>query len=181
MPLSRARLTCRSHNPFTPSIALWQHFILPNPPVLYHQRLSSSAPSATEPTNESNDSESLPVQASLDDNLPNGATYNGFRLRKTGWPLKLPNTLTNALPKREHDAQRFSKKPLSSNEVLMHRTKREVEEREDYNGVVVSPLRTAKGTKGPPWFLKQQLHDSPELQRNAMERYFIYVLSASEC
>ncbi|KAF2711471.1 hypothetical protein K504DRAFT_375080, partial [Pleomassaria siparia CBS 279.74] len=42
MHSSRARLICRSTNPFTPSIALWQHFVLLNRHSLRQQRAHNS-------------------------------------------------------------------------------------------------------------------------------------------
>jgi hypothetical protein len=49
MQPSRARLICRSHNPFTPSIALWQHFVLPGRPLTHHQRPAYSTATKNEP------------------------------------------------------------------------------------------------------------------------------------
>ncbi|KAF2001428.1 hypothetical protein P154DRAFT_619439 [Amniculicola lignicola CBS 123094] len=48
---ARSRLVCHAHNAFKPSIALWQHFVLPNRPFLLPQRLSSTASAAIELSN----------------------------------------------------------------------------------------------------------------------------------
>lgn len=45
---SRVQLICRSHNCFSPSIALWQHFVVAPGPVRLSRRLLSSAPPRTD-------------------------------------------------------------------------------------------------------------------------------------
>jgi non-canonical poly(A) RNA polymerase PAPD5/7 len=48
MQPSHTRLICRAHNRFTPSIALWQHFVVPNRPATHQQRHVSSASGAAQ-------------------------------------------------------------------------------------------------------------------------------------
>jgi non-canonical poly(A) RNA polymerase PAPD5/7 len=48
MKPTHSRLTCRAHNRFSPSIALWQHFVGPDRPCLSQQRHSSNVPKAVQ-------------------------------------------------------------------------------------------------------------------------------------
>lgn len=43
-----ARLTCRAHNRFSPSIALWQYFVGPERPLLSQRRYSSNVAEAVQ-------------------------------------------------------------------------------------------------------------------------------------
>jgi hypothetical protein len=48
------RLVCRARNSFSPSTALWQHFVVPNQHLLRHGRYSSSVAAATQDTTTTN-------------------------------------------------------------------------------------------------------------------------------
>ncbi|KAH7118807.1 hypothetical protein B0J11DRAFT_77197 [Dendryphion nanum] len=71
MQLSRARQICRSRNPFTPSIALWQHFILPSP---FHspqqQRLASSTSPAVDSIEKTEPVDSTPNRSTQSHTSP---------------------------------------------------------------------------------------------------------------
>lgn len=64
MQTSHTRLVCRAHNCYTPSIALWQHFVLCSPPIPRRRRLLSTATEAAQ-TGAGADSNSAHVEETL--------------------------------------------------------------------------------------------------------------------
>jgi non-canonical poly(A) RNA polymerase PAPD5/7 len=65
MKPTHTRLTCRAHNRFSPSIALWQYFVGPDRPFLSQQRHSLNVPRAVQ-TGASKDNDQLQSPASAD-------------------------------------------------------------------------------------------------------------------
>ena len=79
MQPSHTRLICRAHNRYTPSIALWQHFVLSSSPTPPRQRLLSTATDAAQ-AGAGTDTNNPPAKQTPIE--PGGA--NGFQQAKNG-------------------------------------------------------------------------------------------------
>ncbi|KAF2274885.1 uncharacterized protein EI97DRAFT_421556 [Westerdykella ornata] len=93
------RLTCRSHNPFRPSLVLWQHFVLPHASIRFYQRPSSSDTQPVEPglpsVSNSSDPQSRPNVPNNDaSSTPPGSGNEEQR-------FKIRRTRLDSKPKRE--------------------------------------------------------------------------------
>lgn len=153
----RPRPTCRAHNTFSPSIALWQYFIAPNQHLLQWQLKSSFATEATR---------------TRDDEAHNQFEENGaVDLEHMSAPRRLITRvktgkgnfeLNRALyPKlREIDEQarggRQSGKHPRAAEKLLLKAKEAYESAQDYQGVTVQPIHTKVPVKESklPWFIR---------------------------
>jgi len=142
----RPPLICRSHNPFTPSVALWQHFVLPG-----RQRASSAVAAPA----------SLPfVRRVFDVPRKDASRANASK----------PNDSRDPRPRLYRARNAWAETDPKSPESLLARTQSEVKLNGDYEGVVVQP-RTAGSRKNFPWVL--QLPPGGGNNVAAMQKYVL--------
>jgi hypothetical protein len=143
MKSSCRRLTCPSRNAYRPSVALWQHFILPSRRPVFAQQRFITSPSPGVPDASALPPSSLETRNGLDssvDEVPESKdarkNHVGFRLRKI--------TSTN------------TKDPILRNVLEARKV---LEEMKDYEGTVVHPVPLEKGEKVfprmQPWYLTE--------------------------
>ena len=139
MQPSRARLVCRSHNPFTPSIALWQHFVLANRPFLHQHRqcLSSSAASEAEPSATPAPETNAPPPTPLDRSEPNDSLEHGENRRSV--IRRIASSRRSPAAVREI-TDVLAKGDPGDSVTLMAKTKCTFDNNADYEGVVVQPM-----------------------------------------
>ena len=148
-----ARHTCRAHNRFSPSIVLWQHFVVSCHP-LRQQRLSSST--LPEPTSspQNDPADSPPSQSSPtpDSHTNEERTTVSVRIVKAPTPPRVKSSLKENAKKRS-----FFLPP--------NRTRTNVQ---DYEGVVVLPEGNSRDTPlgELPWMVPL----TPELQAAPRKR-----------
>ena len=153
----RPRPICRAHNTFSPSIALWQHFIAPNQPLLQWQLKSSFATEAT-PTrddkahnqigeNRAVGLEHVPAPRTLITRVKTGK--GNFELNRALYP-KLRDIDEQARSGRQPE------KRTRAAERLLLRAKEAYETAQDYQGVTVQPIHTKVPVKESklPWFVR---------------------------
>lgn len=161
----RTRLICRADNRFTPSIALWQHFIAPNQSFLHQLRLSSSAAKAAYDG------------ADKDGSLPNVQQSSEFehseadiareRGRVPSYTIRKLETSKGTWRRNKVDAsiaknvqEQYDRRlvSLTEPERLLASARAAFEVAEDYEGLVVEPMVHPKPIKESqmPWCLKQE-------------------------
>lgn len=164
MRLSRTRFICRSYNAFTPSIALWQHFVLPSRPFRPRQRLSSSVAAIKSadfsPLETNGISPPLPKAAETD-----GGQHGESRLRKVR--SRKPSLRR---PARDSNISKPVDPSNGDSIIFMAKTKREVKENGDYKGVVMRPMSYTWSQRKAadytmPWYL-----NNVEQKMNGMDR-----------
>ncbi|KAH9861870.1 hypothetical protein J1614_011623, partial [Plenodomus biglobosus] len=196
MQPSRTRLTCRAHNRFTPSIALWQHFIAPSQQL----RRSSSAPAATQ-----DDAGSSPQPPNSDESSQAGLGQLEAALGCTVPPKKgkqkdesrpLVRRVTTPIPTRQ-GAWQVNKRmasivknsralwerrheSLKGPERLLARARRAANASEDYEGIIVAPMVDPKPVKESslPWFQSRAEREAlPAMDRLVLEmdRFRAYI------
>jgi non-canonical poly(A) RNA polymerase PAPD5/7 len=149
MQPSRTRLTCRAHNRFNPSLALWQHFVASTPSTLHQQqRPSSTATQASssydtgngEPhhTHEISSPQQLETAAPDHDeqNKPSSIRARKMTTVKGRW---FPSKAGTSIAKNMRQSQVTRQQSSNQSEVLLSHTKRAFQDSEDYEAVVVRP------------------------------------------
>jgi non-canonical poly(A) RNA polymerase PAPD5/7 len=175
MQPTRTRLVCRAHNRFTPSIALWQHFVTPERPARLHQRLASSATYAVgngvqtaspEPHGYDESSALDKLEAELMRNHEprsntTGTTTTRFtRVRKpksikdTNWK---PNKVEASIAKNKARLADAREASIAENQRLLSTAKAAFEQAQDYTGVVVMPMIKSQPPKESdlPWCVEK--------------------------
>jgi non-canonical poly(A) RNA polymerase PAPD5/7 len=161
----RSRPICRAHNSFSPSVALWQHFIAPNQHLLQRQPRSSFTTEATKSHVDESPESSEGIGAVK---LDNASTQDVPK------PLKIKRLKTDAgdfvpnralFPRfREIDEQRQNKLkgqqlgPRQNAEKLLALAKEAFESAEDYTGVTVQPIdsRVPVRESHLPWSIRNR-------------------------
>ncbi|KAF2640254.1 Nucleotidyltransferase [Massarina eburnea CBS 473.64] len=148
----RVRQICRSHNRFAPSIALWQHFIVPcHPHLLRQQRLSSTAAEATNPPH-TGEAEIVPqpaVEQPGGEGAPQSTKKNKVKREKAGpWVRfrkvvddkgehKWPNVAVTGI--RKNVEAKADRTRQSITDLLLH-ARMAFDEQDNYKGVVVNAM-----------------------------------------
>lgn len=179
MQPSRTRLTCRAHNRFTPSIALWQHFVAPWRPFFHQERLSSTA---SKPAEDGPDSETPRVSSPEASGLGLSGAISGskrrpaalirshpLRVRKPkvrgDWHTSKVDASTASNQRSQAAAREAS---LDAPGLLLVQTRAAIEASNDYEGVVVKPMASPKSYREAnlPWCLQPE-----EITMKGIERF----------
>jgi non-canonical poly(A) RNA polymerase PAPD5/7 len=195
MQPSHTRLICRAHNRFTPSIALWQHFVAPDYPTTHQQRHSSSA---TEPVQDGagtnrtgangtplNAQEASGVhnsEAEVETTKDAGAepkstnTEPKDKSAAPAWEVRRPTTVKGRwLPKVDSSIQKnlrvqdeARKAAFAESGALLAVARAAFDDAKEYDGVVVKPMQNARPVKESelPWCLRK-----PERTVSGIDRY----------
>ncbi|KAF2134874.1 hypothetical protein P153DRAFT_329689 [Dothidotthia symphoricarpi CBS 119687] len=178
----RNRLICRAHNRFSPSIALWQHFVAPSRPLLLQQRLSSSTTEATQ-DNGTQDVGGIGSQEAIKINK-SGAESGGegqqegridkqpqlkIKKKKTQKGKWFPTPVEASIAKNIQKS--IDKGPAEHREMLAT-ARAAFNQAEDYEGVVVKPIFHPKPVweKALPWCVSEE-----EMQLDGIERLAIEI------
>lgn len=150
----RPRPICRAHNTFSPSVALWQHFVAPNQHLSQRPLKSSFVTEAAQTRDDDNvDSNQEGAAAELDPTL-SGQVRNPplrkIRIASPNFVLdpKLhPNFRNRGKNTPQNDGQKDKKKltPYRGDkgqdaEKLLIRASDAYDSSQDYEGVVVQPI-----------------------------------------
>jgi non-canonical poly(A) RNA polymerase PAPD5/7 len=140
-----ARLVCRARNSFSPSTALWQHFVAPNQHLLYHGRHSSSVPATTQvaATNHTEHHASPEPTISGQPRVePRRKQGSKFTIRKVNSVHSsfVRSKRTASIQKNIQDKVHASKESLAAIGQLLLDTGDSYEKHNDYEGVVVKPI-----------------------------------------
>ncbi|KAH7349104.1 hypothetical protein BKA66DRAFT_575997 [Pyrenochaeta sp. MPI-SDFR-AT-0127] len=178
MQPSRTRLICRAHNRFTPSIALWQHYIAPNQPLLSQLRFSSSATEASYNNADKDGSlfkahEASELETREGDVATEGKETPTPKIRKMTtvkgrWQSSKVNASIIKNVQKQYDSRKVS---LTEPEKLLAIARAAFEATEDYEGIVVKPMVNPKPVKESqlPWCLKQEERTMSGIDRLAIE------------
>jgi non-canonical poly(A) RNA polymerase PAPD5/7 len=161
MKPSHARLTCRAHTRFSPSIALWQHFVSPNRPCLAQLHVSSTASETAQ--ERPNEQDVLPhsqkpsgrTQQEDDHSHEEQGRPNPSRLRlkkplaKKGGDKWHANKVGASVAKNLKARYNSQKAEAIASEALLATARAAFKAQEDYTGVVVKPI-IPPGSPGIP-------------------------------
>lgn len=177
MHLSHRRLICRANNRFTPSVALWQHFVVANfsfVPQRYH---ASSATEAVLTPLEQDGRPSSPQQAGSgsSDLGPDTTetptetpklTIRKLTTTKGHWHSSKAKAAIAKSKRVQYDTRQTS---LTQTGKILAVTKAAFEIGEDYEGVAIKPMIPAQPVKENklPWRLERE-----ETISSGTERYF---------
>lgn len=188
---TRSRLVCRAHNRFTPSIALWQHFVTPERPSRTSQRLASSATDAVENGvqtvspetagyHEPSGLDELEAELKRDHELRSNTTgiittrltpttrFTRVRkpksIKETNWK---PNKVDASIAKNKARMMDAREASVAANERLLSTAKAAFEKAQDYEGVVVMPMTTSQPVKESalPWCVENDGSTMTGVQR----------------
>jgi non-canonical poly(A) RNA polymerase PAPD5/7 len=177
MQPSRNRLTCRAHNRFTPSIALWQHFVAPCRPLLHQERFSSTT---TELADDGVHSDTARVSPRKVGGLGRFEADSGLKdqpaVYTRPYPLRIRKPKASGAWHTKVEASIASNKKsqvvarqtsLDAPAKLLSQTRAAFEASNDYEGVVVKPMISPILLKenNLPWCLQQE-----ELTTTGVER-----------
>ncbi|KAF2687926.1 hypothetical protein K458DRAFT_332404 [Lentithecium fluviatile CBS 122367] len=150
----RVRQICRSRNPFTPSIALWQHFVLPwhalrqQRPIMY---VATEAAPGSLPSTETQLSPPAP--------MPADAPKDQIEYEPNREPVirRVADTRAQIYDLRRNTGKATGKSERKI-EHLMQKTMSAFDESEDYEGVVVEAITTARAVdeKLLPWVIQNK-------------------------
>jgi non-canonical poly(A) RNA polymerase PAPD5/7 len=157
MQPSRTRLICRAHNRFTPSIALWQHFVGPSrpPPQQQQQQQQRQSSSAAEP-----------VQHGANNNT---STTSLIRRPTTAKGTFYANKVDASKAKNRAKTHYNRQATLTQADKLLAATRAAFDAAEDYTGVVVQSKVPEQSVKESalPWCAQSD----EERKLNGMDRY----------
>lgn len=150
MQSSRVRLACCAPNRFTPSTALWQHFIAPIQWLGQQQRFLSSV-AASPITN-----------ADKAHTKEKNHAAKKFGFRKVAIDGGQRRTIPHEMLLETRKAQ------LTKPRQLLSATQTAFRAAEDYEGVVVAPMVSAApvGEEDLPWCLPEEQRDMPYMDRS---------------
>ncbi|KAJ4364294.1 hypothetical protein N0V95_000806 [Ascochyta clinopodiicola] len=175
----RPRPTCRAHNNFSPSVALWQHFIAPNERLLPRQLKSSFAIETTQSHDEGASVADGAARAPELEDAPGPILIKRNKTTKGNWRDR------NSLPK----AGELSKQKQSTSRKGHHSATRQdaaklltyaqnaYNKASDYEGVTVQPIQPHGFSKESqlPWVLSDRstksAEDRLELEIQAFHEY----------
>lgn len=158
----RARPICRAQNSFSPSIALWQHFVAPNEYLLKGQLRSPFASEATQrPDDDSSDPGAEGEALDLGD-TSNAPPFRKYPAGKGNWQVtahqrKRPEELRTHMKGKSGRAQFPGRHQETEN--LFKEAREAYDSAQDYEGTVVEPIRTKKVEENKlPWVIKNWEH-----------------------
>ncbi|UPX09446.1 Polynucleotide adenylyltransferase [Ascochyta rabiei] len=139
----RPRPTCRAHNNFSPSIALWQHFIAPNERL---QPWQLKSPFATEAPRSHDDGVLVPdrgVGASELKDASGSILIKRFKTDRGNWRSRDLSPKPGELGEQKQGVSRRGHIPGTRQdaEKLLIYAKEAYEKASDYQGVTVQPIR----------------------------------------
>lgn len=141
----RPRPICRAHNTFSPSVALWQHFVAPNQHLPQRQLKSSFTTEATRSREDENvDSNKENLAVELETASENTPLFRKLRTNRGGFLLN-----PKLYPKyRNNDQQQpqvvgSERKPKQDAGKLLATAYKAYNLAQDYEGVVVQPVFSA--------------------------------------
>lgn len=154
----RSRPICRAHNTFSPSVALWQHFVAPNQHFPQRQLKSAFATEAAQSRDDetANSNEDSP-NAELADAPPKTLVLKKVRTEKGNYEINkalYPKYRNKGqLPKQ---MSLGSKEPLTraqNAEMLFKKAQEAYDSAQDYEGVTVLPVEHGRPIKEStlPW------------------------------
>ncbi|KAF1945634.1 hypothetical protein EJ02DRAFT_34877 [Clathrospora elynae] len=155
MQPSQTRLICRAHNRFTPSIALWQHFVGPSRPHPHQRRLASAA---------TEQSEVEIARAEKPVEQPPLRIIKVTTAKGEWHPSKAEASIVKNARLQYHSRQASLTEP----ERLLATARAAYKVAEDYEGVAVKPMVNSTPVKEStlPWCLKPE-----ELTISRINRY----------
>ncbi|KAF2027911.1 hypothetical protein EK21DRAFT_102237 [Setomelanomma holmii] len=190
MKPSHTRLICRAPNRFTPSIALWQHFIGPQQHIPSQPRFSSTVSEAVQDSTSSDNTvpgpgDSGPLQEEaetrnvLTQNKPSNNAKSVIRKTTTVKGIWHPDKRDASISKNidtKHAARQAS---VEAAEQLLTAAKTAFDEGKDYKGVVVQPMLNATTVKESklPWCLAPEERTILGIDRLAIEIEIFYTYS----
>ncbi|EUC49565.1 hypothetical protein COCMIDRAFT_84282 [Bipolaris oryzae ATCC 44560] len=191
MQHSRARLICRAHNRFTPSIALWEHFVRPHLP----QRFSSTATGPTQhgldnrPTatgaiaNPQDGNGPRQSEAEAQQTIEKPSVESALHVRRmtTARGRWLPGKAQASIAKNKAAAkQALQEESLTGPEKLLATAREAFAQSKEYEGVVVQPMVSTIAIKESslPWCLDKNARDEPamDLLDKEIERFYKYTM-----
>ncbi|KAH4819838.1 hypothetical protein HBH61_030380 [Parastagonospora nodorum] len=179
MKPSHPRLTCRAHNRFSPSIALWHHFVGRDRPFLTQQRPSSTV---AETSQHSTSDHVGDTESQATDGIVPPANRRDSTVRKT-FSIRRLETEKGAWHANPIDASvaRNREKKRIQSVLQKHRAdspmgalataKESFGADKDYKGIVVQPVVHPTPVKESefPWSLPLEEREIPGLDRLAIE------------
>ncbi|EUC37969.1 hypothetical protein COCCADRAFT_84098 [Bipolaris zeicola 26-R-13] len=189
MQHSRARLICRAHNRFTPSIVLWEHFVGPH----LLQRFSSTATGPTQHVLDNGATTSEVVANPQDDNgaqqsdteaqqtteKPSAGPAPHVRRMTTVKGRWLPDKAQVSIAKNKAAKSARQEESLTGSEKLLATAREAFAQSKEYTGVVVQPMVSTIAIKESslPWCLDKTARDSSamDLLDKEIERFYKYV------
>jgi hypothetical protein len=176
----RVRQICGSRNPFTPSIALWQHFVLP----CHHLRQARQLFTATETTESltgagaQDASPTAPAAPLAPKEVPETQSDEQARpliaIRRGGASTFIP-------PRNRSIGRKANKRAKTTEEkaeAARSAAKDALDSSEDYEGMIVEAIAASEQMPPDklPWAVKRSTHQEP------MERYvLVTLLLCSSC
>ncbi|KAF2478017.1 uncharacterized protein BDR25DRAFT_250510 [Lindgomyces ingoldianus] len=159
----RPRSICGSHNPFTPSTALWQHFILPYRPLPFQQRLSSSVASNLQQGDSSLSPAEPPISGPL------SSLNSGTKGEKKG--LNIADLESVRASKEIYSGTGVKLIISKPRRQVVNNPKRAFAHVTDYEGVVVPPLKPIQGVKEGilPWIVRHENNSMGGKERLSLE------------
>ncbi|KAF2631421.1 hypothetical protein BU25DRAFT_407073 [Macroventuria anomochaeta] len=178
----RSRPICRAHNTFSPSIALWQHFVAPNQHFPQRQLKSSFTTEVTQSRDDENvNSNGEDLAAQLKAASERTAVFKKVRTEKGNYSLnwklypkyrdngeqKERTSLGKPRGRRQQDAERLLIKAYNAYDAA-----------QDYEGVVVQPIQTGVPVRESnfPWVPRNResiksAEERLELEIQAFHKY----------
>jgi non-canonical poly(A) RNA polymerase PAPD5/7 len=176
MKPTHTRLTCRAHNRFSPSIALWQHFVGVDQPFLSQQRPSSNVASAVQHRASKDAGNSDPQVATAVVRPAEGGAptirkpvRGGLNIikkytRKGEWHTNKADASIAKNVRQQHATRQAES---NASEKLLAVAREAYDAAEDYEGVVVEPMVHPTPVKEDnlPWSLPLQERGIPGIER----------------
>jgi non-canonical poly(A) RNA polymerase PAPD5/7 len=169
MKPSHSRLTCRAANRFSPSIALWQHFIGCNLPSPTQQRRASIASAAVQDAANEDSRVELSLEASRSVKSEDEAALEGkhgrrdppaltIRRKKTTKGTWHASKVEASIAKNKQDQHAARQASLYAPRTLLAKTATAFAASKDYTGVVVEPMESPTPVRESslPWCLKEE-------------------------
>ncbi|EMD66692.1 hypothetical protein COCSADRAFT_84996 [Bipolaris sorokiniana ND90Pr] len=192
MQHSRAHLICRAHNRFTPTIALWEHFVGPHLP----QRFSSTAtapaqhvldngPTTTEVVanvQEDNGAQQSETEAQQTIEKPSAGSAPHVRKMTTVKGRWLPEKAQVSIAKNKVAKHTRQEESLTGPEKLLATAREAFAQSKEYKGVVVQPMVSTIAIKESslPWCLDKTARDKSAMDLlvldKEIERFYKYAM-----
>jgi non-canonical poly(A) RNA polymerase PAPD5/7 len=170
MQPSHTRLICRAHNRFKPSIALWQHFVVPNRPATHQQGHVSSASGAAQDGADTNSTnvQGTPLNVQDASGRPQlEAEVEKPKARSVKPRLRIikkntdkgvfhPYKTDASIQKNKQLREDARDTALAESDRLLSIARTAYDDAKEYTGVVVKPIVNATPVKESalPWCLK---------------------------
>ncbi|CAI9637557.1 hypothetical protein GT037_008558 [Alternaria burnsii] len=185
MQRSHTGLTCRAHDRFNPSIALWQHFVQANPSKPRDRRQLSTATPATqhdatapgkhaEPESatspEARDAQPSHVETREPEKEPTAKPWN-LRMMKTDKGPWLSSKVAVSIAKNKKLRREALEALPKEHEKLLAAARHAHSKLQSYKGVIVKPMMSETSIKESqlPWCLNDKDRALPGISRLRLE------------